>query len=268
MVETPRGRNPWVRCVHCQAYYLVASFDLVEEVAHTETLPWGQLQAGLALNTFKRRMFLAVLEMIGRHRPPPAQVLDVGCSFGGFAIEATAAGYVVHGMDITPAAVDHVRSLGLTAECCAHPAALAEVEDGAVDVVTCLDCHSLWSDQPDQLRAIRAKLRPGGLLVLRVVDKSWLFTLGRAVAVVAPRAALGLMRQAVNDNRFSMPVHTQVRILDQIGFDVREVSVGAAVHSDQSRMPARAAFRLGAMVWPLTHRNVGPGAVIVAVRRP
>lgn len=263
-LETPRGRNPWARCPGCAAYFLDDSYVLGVEVAHTETKPWGQLQAGLDLNHFKRRMFVAVLALLEQHQPAPARILDVGCSFGGFAIEASQAGYDVYGMDITPAAVDYVRSIGLGAECCSTPDDLRGIPAHSLDVVTCLDCQPLWPDQPAQLAAIHGKLRPGGLLVMRVVDKSWMFTLGRRLHRFFPGLAERVMREAVNDNRLSMPVHSLRRQLEHQGFDIVTISIWAAVHSDQTRWPAKLSFALGAMAWPVLRRNYAPGAVLMA----
>jgi len=263
-VETTRGVNPWTRCAHCAAYFLLGSYALDSEVAHTETLPWGQLQAGRDLNVFKHRMFAAVLRILAKHQPPPARILDVGCSFGGFGIEATRAGYEVYGMDINPAAVEYVRSIGLEAECCSTPDELLGVPSGSLDVVSCLDCHGLWPDQPTQLRAIHGKLKPGGFLVMRVVDKSWMFTIGRHLIPLAPRLAGLVMREAVNDNRFSMPVHSLKRQLEDEGFEVAAASIWSAMHSYQTRWPAKASFALGAFLWPVSRRNYAPGAVLIA----
>jgi SAM-dependent methyltransferase len=266
-VETPRGLNPWTRCTGCSSYYLVGPYVLTEEVAHTETLPWGRLDEGLELNRFKHRMFLAVLRRLARYRPPPARIVDLGCSFGGFGLEARRAGYDVYGMDITPAAVDHVRSLGMEAECCSSPDDLRGVPDGTVEVVTCFDCQSLWPDQPAQLAAVHRKLQPGGHLVMRVVDKSWMFAIGRRLVPLSPRLANRVMREAVNDNRFSMPVHTLRRQLERQGFAVCSISIWDAMHSDETRLPAKASFAVGAALWPLIRRNLAPGAVVIATRR-
>ena len=43
------------------------------------------------------------------------------------------------------------------------------------------------------------------------------------------------MRGAVNDNRFSMPVHTLRRQLEAQGFEVVDISIWAAMHSDAGR---------------------------------
>lgn len=266
-VETSRGGNEWFRCGHCGAYHFDDDYNLDDEVAHTENRPWGQAQAGTELNDFKKRMFVAVLHLLSPYRPPPARILDVGCSFGGFGIEATRDGYSVYGLDITPAAIEYVRSLGLDAECVSTPADLVGVPDGSVDVVTCLDCNTVWPDQPAQLDAIFAKLTPGGHLVMRVVDKSWMFAIGRRLRPISPRLAQRIMREAVNDGRFTMPVHTLRRLLGEHGFEVNETSIRAAVHSDQTRWPAKASFMIGAALWPIFRRNYGPGAVLIATRR-
>jgi SAM-dependent methyltransferase len=47
------------------------------------------------------------------------------------------------------------------------------IANGSLDVVSVLDCNYYWPNQIPELRAIRRKLQPGGLLVVRVVDKSW-----------------------------------------------------------------------------------------------
>ena len=267
-VVTPRGRNPWTRCGRCQTYFLDDPYDLTDEVAHTETLPWGQLEAGRDLNVFKHRMFASALRLLERHQPVPARVLDVGCSFGGFAIEAERAGYDVCGMDLNPAAVEYVQSLGMEAECCASPGELVGIPDGTVDIVTCFDCNSLWADQPAELAAIWEKLRPGGHLLLRVVDKSWMFTLARPLVPIAPSLARRVMREAVNDNRFSMPVHLLSRQLEEHGFEVVAVSIWSAMHSEASRWPVKVSFVIGAALWPLLRRNYAPGAMLLARRRP
>jgi SAM-dependent methyltransferase len=266
-VVTPRGPNPWTQCSQCSAYYLVGSYDLESEVAHTQTLPWGNVAQGVKLDAFKQRMFASVLTTLSQFRPPPARILDVGCSFGGFGAEAARLGYDVYGMDITPAAVEHVRTAGREAECCSNPDQLIGVRAASIDVVTCLDVQGMWDDQPAQLAAIRSKLRPGGLLALRVVDKSWMFAAGRRLAPIAPRVANRVMRTAVNDNRSSIPVHSLVHRLREGGFETVQVSIWPALHSDDTRWPAKASFAVGAALWPLSHRNFGPGALIVAESR-
>lgn len=267
-LETSRGRNPWARCPHCAAYFLDGPYLLDDEVAQTETMPWGQQQAGVDLNEFKHRMFGAVVRCLEQHEPAPARVLDVGCSFGGFGIEARQAGYDVYGMDITPAAVEYVQSLGLEAECCSTPDDVTGLPGHCVDVVTCLDCQSLWPDQPSQLAAIHRKIRPGGLLVLRVVDKSWMFTIGRRLAPLSPTIAHRVMREAVNNNRLSMPVHTLRRQLEEQGFEIVDTSIWAAIHSDSTRWPAKLSFAFGALLWPVLRRNYAPGALLIARSLP
>ena len=81
-------------------------------------MPWGQLQAGIQLNDFKKRMYDAALAGIKLHAPDAKTILDVGCSFGGFLLEARKLGYEGAGVDIVPEAVDYVKQQGFAAEAC------------------------------------------------------------------------------------------------------------------------------------------------------
>lgn len=63
------------------------------------------------LDDFEHIRTLAVprIEII-RRRAPTGALLDVGCAFGPFLAESTAAGYDAHGLDVSREAVAHVRS--------------------------------------------------------------------------------------------------------------------------------------------------------------
>ena len=94
-----------------------------------------------------------------------------------------------------------------------------------------------------------------------------MFGIGRRMSAVTPRLANRVMRAAVNDNRSAMPVHSLLAQLDDFDFEVLDVSIWAALHSDDTRWPVKTSFAAGAALWPMTRRNFGPGAVIVA-RKP
>jgi hypothetical protein len=140
-------------------------------------------------------------------------------------------------------------------------------EDGKVDIVTCLDVNCLWPDQPSQLRQAFTKLKPGGLLAMRVVDKSWMFSLGLAMHRMAPRLSNSIMLESVNDHRFSMSVKSLISVLTSFGFDVTYASPRGAMHSKDTRWPAKLSFIVGSILWSTTGIFLAPGAVILA-RKP
>jgi SAM-dependent methyltransferase len=240
-------------------------FDAEAESARVETQPWGNAETALALNDFKQRMFDRALAAVRARRPAPGRLLDIGCSFGGFLWSARAAGYDVYGTDIGAPAVAFVQSQGVPA---AVAASVTELPDAyaAFDIISVLDVNCYWPDQPGELRGIRSRLRPGGVLVMRVVDKSWMMTLGLRLRRLWPRGSARLRSTAVNDHRFSMPLRSFLRELDRAGFVRVSVRVHDGLHSDQTRWPARLMFRVGDLLWRLARRNIAPGALVIAER--
>ncbi|MDA1232630.1 MAG: methyltransferase domain-containing protein, partial [Planctomycetota bacterium] len=165
-VHTARGELLWAKCHHCRSYHMVGEYDMASEAAHTTDMPWGQLQAGVQLNDFKKRMFDATLSGIKSLAPDAKSILDIGCSFGGFLLEARKQGYVGFGVDIVPEAVAYVRQQGFDAEVCESLVNCHLFsEHNPVDVLAVLDAHIYWPNQPAELHAAWKLIKPGGLLV-------------------------------------------------------------------------------------------------------
>jgi len=173
----------------------------------------------------------------------------------------------VSGFDIVPQAVEYVHSQDIPAELCFSIGDPSWHANGALDIVSCLDVNCYWPDQRSELKHAFARLKPGGHLVMRVVDKSWMFSLGLAVHRIAPSIGKRIMRAAVNDHRFSMPVKSLLELLGSCGFEIVYASPRGAVHSDQTRWAAKLAFAFGALAWAISRRFVAPGALILA-RKP
>jgi SAM-dependent methyltransferase len=239
-------------------------FDLAAEITHFQETSFGRQESGIRLNDYKDRMFRSVLRALARQAPPPARILDVGCSYGGFPIRAKRMGYEVFGADILLEAVEYVRRIGIPATVASSIGALGAEVGAPFDVISCLDCHVYWPDQPGELRAAYKNLRPGGCLVLRVVDKSWLFSLGLRLRRVNPSIGDRILSASVNDHRFSMPVRSLLRLLESVGFRVVYASPRGAVHSDATRWIAKAAFAMGTASRALGGPFLAPGALILA----
>jgi SAM-dependent methyltransferase len=229
-----------------------------------QQMPWGTAGSGTALGDAKRPLYRSVLSQTGKYCPPPATLLDVGCSFGGFLREARDAGYTVFGCDIIPQAVEHVRSLGIPAEVCFSIGDLRTVDSGSLDVMTCLDCNYYWPNQPFELRSAFAKLRPGGHLIMRVANKSWLCALGLAVQRIAPSIAKKLLLTSLNDHRFSMPLASLLKVIRDTGFEVVHASPRGALSNSQSGWIARLFFASASLVWEASGIFAAPGALVLA----
>ncbi|MCE7949274.1 MAG: class I SAM-dependent methyltransferase [Chloroflexi bacterium CFX4] len=263
---TPSNRavQVWHQCGMCHAFFSSEPYQFEAEVAHTQQMAWGQSNTGTQLNIYKRRVYGAALDLLAGHISGSAAILDVGCSYGGFMLEAQARGYQVIGCDIVAEAVQYVRSLGLEAHISPSVAAFSRHVQKTFDAVTCIDVNCYWHNQPEELHAIHAILRPQGYLLMRVIDKSWLFGLGVRVARLHLSTGKRLMRAAVNDHRHSMPMKSLLRLLKKQGYRVLYASPKGALHSDQARRAVRVAFQLGAFIHRVSGLYLAPGALILA----
>jgi SAM-dependent methyltransferase len=262
-----RGVHQWCRCQHCKSYFFLEYYNLTKEVVHAEKMIEGKEDTGIAVNDFKRPMYLSVLRLLAHHCPPPATLLDVGCSFGGFLLEARKLGYVTYGLDILPRAVAYVQAQGIPAEVASSIDEFKSVGASFLDVISCLDCNMYWPHQPSEISHAFNRLKPGGFLVMRVVDKSWMFSFGRILRMLIRAPGERVIHEAVNDHRFSMPVCSLLRVLEEAGFRVIYASPRGALHSNRTKLPVKASFALGYMIWKLSGIFLAPGALVLA-RKP
>ncbi|MCA9058656.1 MAG: class I SAM-dependent methyltransferase, partial [Planctomycetaceae bacterium] len=207
-----RGEAEWLQCPACRSYFLDHEYSVENEVTHTKKMIWGDTTDGEQMNQFKRRMYESTMETLLRHVDPTGKtLLDIGCSWGGFMEVAREAGFEVTGYDLLQEAVNRVNQAGMRAQCCTRIADFT-LTDEQFDVISVLDANFYWPNQPEELKGIHARLKPGGLLVMRVADKSWMARMGAALQNVSPAKAETILRRAVNDHRFSMPIRSFLRL--------------------------------------------------------
>lgn len=118
------------------------------------------------------RTFELRADLVAKHRPPPARLLDVGCA-AGFALTALRArGYDVHGVELSAemAALAR-RRLGTPADpdagrAIVHEGVLEEgLFGGRFDVITMFDVVEHIEDPIAFLATARRLLAPGGIVV-------------------------------------------------------------------------------------------------------
>jgi SAM-dependent methyltransferase len=197
----------------------------------------------------------AEVEFIVAHTALPAggSVLDVGCGTGRHSVALARLGYRVTGVDISrgmlAVAAQRARAASTTVEF-VHADAAEFVRPDAFDAVLCL-CEGamcLLGDADDPLerdvtvlRNIRRSLRPGGTLILNVLNASRIF---RAVDDEAVRAgrfdpehltelsdAVKFLPQAPADCRLRERYYTAPeirRMVQSAGLTVRGVYGGTA----------------------------------------
>lgn len=92
-------------------------------------------------------------------------ILDVGCSFGGFLECARDRGWRPYGLDVSQPVIDHVRKLGISA----HQGSLssATYETNFFSAITMVEVIEHLPDPLEDLRHCYRILRPGGVLAIQ-----------------------------------------------------------------------------------------------------
>lgn len=170
------------------------------------------------------RQVREVLSAAGARR-----VLDVGAAYGHLLAYLRDAGIGGSGCDLSGQAVAWGRAqLGLDL----HAGTLDGLPAGLAgfDAILSLDALYYAADPMHDLRAMAARMRPGGLLVLRLRngDRAW----RRAVA--EGRRAIGRPVMP-SEHRWAFPVATMARLLAQAGFG--EVRMLPGAHSRTALSP-------------------------------
>jgi SAM-dependent methyltransferase len=160
-----------------------------------------------------RRDFRRVLKRLTRCGCDGGRLLEIGCAYGFFLLEAQRR-FEVRGVELSAHAAEACRSRGLEVHC-------GSVEDGCLkhqdpfDAAVMLDVIEHVEDPGGTLHAVREVLRPGGLLVITTGD--W-----ASLASRITRSAWRLMTPPQHLFFFSKP--TLVRMLGRLGFEVIECS--------------------------------------------
>lgn len=161
---------PIYRCPRCKLQ--MRATDASPHRFYTEEYYTGKAEYAYVDERSQRRFFEAVwdarLKTIKKHVPPPADFLDVGCAFGGFALCAGKHGYRPRGLDISPYAVKEANQGGLDAR-------VGELCDlytskERYDVVTLIEVIEHIADPIRAFETLSRIVRPGGLLVLQTAN--------------------------------------------------------------------------------------------------
>ena len=144
----------------------VTEFALVDEPSYLRSV--GEA---------RRRQARDILGLLSRHVEAGASVLDVGCSFGFFLLEAQAVGFEVRGIEPDAQAFERARSL-LGDDVVRRGLLSPETADASsADVVCTLDViEHIAPEELDGFAAqVAATLAPGGIWVIKVPTTEGLY---------------------------------------------------------------------------------------------
>ena len=130
-----------------------------------------------SVGAVRLRQAVQILSLLRRHVPPGSRLLDVGCSFGFFLLEARTAGFDVRGIEPDLQAFESARAAlgegvvqhGLLSPDTAPP--------GSADVICTLDVleHVPVADQATFASLTANALSPGGLWLIKVPSTEGLY---------------------------------------------------------------------------------------------
>jgi 2-polyprenyl-3-methyl-5-hydroxy-6-metoxy-1,4-benzoquinol methylase len=135
-----------------------------------------------------------LLELVAKVAPAGARVLELGCGAGHTALRLGAAGYRVTCVDISPKMIDATRENLARAKVAAelHVGTVHDLpaQAGDFDVIVAAGMMEYVTDRDATLRAVRTRLRPGGVAILSFTNSAtplyWLeVPFKRAVALGA-----------------------------------------------------------------------------------
>ncbi len=167
-----------------------------------------------------RLMAAGRLDMIERLKPvgAGASVLDVGCAYGAFLVEAQSRGWHAVGSDLSSQAVDYVRATLKV------PAFVADFSASGNDgyYPRELDCLCMWyviehfDDLAKVLRRVRSLLKEGGVFAFSTPSCSG----------ISARARPADFWERSPDDHFTVwSPHTVRHILKAWGFDVQSIRI-------------------------------------------
>ncbi len=162
-----------VRCRGCTLVYVNPRPRVTALTAQYETDSFFGHQVERANDKSWRPQAQARMALINRLQPVRGALLDVGCSAGWFLSVARDAGWKVSGLDVSAPAVAYSRSRGLDARVATLDS--HGLPAGSFDVITMFDCIEHMPSPLTALRAVRALLAPGGVVMITTPNVEGLF---------------------------------------------------------------------------------------------
>lgn len=169
-----------------------------------------------------------ILEILRRHFPPPARLVEGGIGGGANLLAFRALGYRVSGFDLMPEAVAHCHALGIDDVRVHDLQQPWSIEDGPARVVVLLDVIEHVADPVGLLRSAAATLDPEGGIVVTVPAIPALFGPWDRMLGHHRRYSRALLRQQAREaglrvawlshwNAFTLPAAIAVRTLEKLG---------------------------------------------------
>jgi len=112
----------------------------------------------------------ARLKTIKKFKPPPARLLDIGCSFGGFIKTAINFGYNVEGIDISSYAIDECKKDPILKDKVHCSNILYFNPSTKYDIITLIEVLEHLPEPGKVFKKLYDLLNPSGLLIIQTAN--------------------------------------------------------------------------------------------------
>ena len=106
------------------------------------------------------------LRTILKYRPPPAQVLELGCAHGGFVYLLNKSGYDATGLELSPSVVEFAQQTFSVPVLCG-PLEKQQLPANSMDVIVLMDVIEHLLDPLATMRHALSLLKPDGIIVVQ-----------------------------------------------------------------------------------------------------
>ncbi len=166
---TPRRTSKGILALYGESYW---QSDRAKDYGYTDYLADSELY----LNTFHLRS-----RIIGRYKPVPGRILDVGCAAGFFLKVIEEKGWEGHGIEVSDPMARYAREqLGLSNVTTGDVSVMEGMEEKSFDVITFWDVVEHLEDPGPALRAAGKLLKDDGILIVETqnVESPFAYILG------------------------------------------------------------------------------------------
>ena len=106
------------------------------------------------------------LRTILKYRPPPAQVLELGCAHGGFVYLLNKTGYDATGLELSPSVVEFAQQTFSVPVLCG-PLEKQQLPANSLDVIVLMDVIEHLPDPVETMRHALSLLKPDGIIIVQ-----------------------------------------------------------------------------------------------------
>jgi len=246
---------PWrlVACRECGLLYRNPAERAFEvESIYERDCPARELLQ--SLHDTQHRSYKAQARRLRRLLSRGATVLEVGSYVGAFLSAARAQGLNASGVDINPAVNKFTRSLGFQV----RDGELASADVEPVDAIAIWNTFDQLHDPRGAVVAARARLKPGGVLALRVPNGGYYRSM-RENPTARATTNLALNNLLTFPYRWGFTPHALLALVEAVGFKTIKVvgDVLVPTADEWTRPWARVEERLMKAALRLRRRSAG-----------